>query len=126
MEASDKRVELLKPLLVQTLRLDEEKWRELVSVKKHLVYLNSFFNTRDMINLYMWLNADGGACMSLDFPVAGHKVICLGKTQKETVTTDNMASTMLIEEIHADDVLTFISTLTQEVSKPPLMLVPSP
>ncbi|XP_051943086.1 dynein axonemal heavy chain 17-like isoform X1 [Hippocampus zosterae] len=118
MEASDKRVELLKPLVVQSLHLDEEKWRELVSVKKHLVYLNNFFNTKEMVNLYMWLNADGGACMSLDFPVAGHKVICLGKTHKDMVTVDNMAATMLIEEIHADNVLTFLSTLTQEVICP--------
>ncbi|XP_077414760.1 dynein axonemal heavy chain 17-like isoform X2 [Vanacampus margaritifer] len=118
MEASDDRLESLKPLLTQSLLLDEDKWHDFVNAKKHLSHLNSFFNTRDMVNLYVWLNADGSAGSSLNFLDGCRKVVCLAKTHKDMVSTDNMAALLLMEEVHADNLFTFISALTQEVICP--------
>ncbi|KAM9790923.1 dynein axonemal heavy chain 17-like [Syngnathus typhle] len=118
MEPDDKRVEYLRPLLVQSLQLDEEKWPDFLNAKKHQAHLNTLFNTREMINLFVWVNADGSGCLSSDFPEEGRKVICLGKTQQDAVSTDNMNDILLLEEIHSEDVLTFIAALTQEVICP--------
>ncbi|XP_061835200.1 dynein axonemal heavy chain 17-like isoform X3 [Nerophis lumbriciformis] len=118
MEANDTRLDLLRRLLLQSLQLDEDKWRELVTEKKNLLYFNSLFNSRESVNLFLWVEADSSVSMSLDFPKKPNKVVCVTKTEKEVISADNVSRALLIEDLHGEDVLSFITALTQEVVCP--------
>ncbi|XP_077470947.1 dynein axonemal heavy chain 17-like isoform X1 [Stigmatopora argus] len=118
MEPNDERLESLRPWLMQSLNMSQEKWQEFVSSKKNLTALNGFFNTKEALNLYAWSSEASGSGMSLDFPPDGGKVTCLAKLQKGMVGNDNVADGLLMEEIHAERVFAFISALTQDVVCP--------
>ncbi|XP_061776593.1 dynein axonemal heavy chain 17-like isoform X1 [Nerophis ophidion] len=56
--------------------------------------------------------------MSLDFPKKPNKVVCVTKTERDVISADNVSKALLIEDLHGEDVLSFITALTQEVVCP--------
>ncbi|XP_054624744.1 dynein axonemal heavy chain 17-like [Dunckerocampus dactyliophorus] len=118
MEANDKRLDLVRCLLSESLCVDEDKWREFVSVKKNLLLFNTLFNSKEPVNLFLWINEESSMSMSLDFPAIHNKVVCVTKTEQEAITVDSASKVLLIEDVHGEDVLPFITALTQEVVCP--------
>nr|XP_057922872.1 dynein axonemal heavy chain 17-like isoform X2 [Doryrhamphus excisus] len=66
----------------------QRKWKRLTSAWTCL------FNSKELVNLFIWIDQESSISMTMDFPV------------------------LLIEDVHGEDVLSFITALTQEVVCP--------
>ncbi len=115
MDVRDERLDPVRSFTVNSFRLDPERWREFVSDEKNQVKFNSFFNTQDYVNLFIWHDPEAGLSAGLDFPEnLRAKVICVSKTGSELLTQESPKN-MLIHDVHGEDVTSFIIVAFEEV-----------
>lgn len=116
MEGKEDRLDPVRSFTVTSLRLEEDRWRELVSEEVNQVMFNSFCNAQDYCYLFIHHLPDSGLSVSLDFPkLVKTKVICVFKTEREAVTKENSRKILMIQEVRGDDVLSFITSVTEQV-----------
>lgn len=115
MDAKDERLNPVRTFTVNAFRSDPERWRQFVSEEKNLVKFNSFYNSQDYRNLFVWDDPDRGLCVSLDFPThVRAKVICVSKTGREVITKENSRSVLIIQEVQGEDAMSFIIAASEQ------------
>lgn len=116
MEEKDGRLDPIQRFTLSSLRLDLEKWRDFVSEEENLVIFNSFFNAQNYCNLFICRDSESGLSVSLNFPKnVQTKVICVSKTSREVITTENIRKILTIQEVQGQDAMSFIIALCDEV-----------
>ncbi|XP_038575069.1 dynein heavy chain 17, axonemal-like isoform X2 [Micropterus salmoides] len=119
MDGKDERLEPVRGFAVKALRLDPETWREFVSEEENQVTFSTFFNTQDCTHLFICRGPDSGLSVSLDFPKnVQTKVICVSKTGREVISKENARKSLMIEEVQGEDAMSFIISVSEEVTCP--------
>ncbi|XP_056247421.1 dynein axonemal heavy chain 17-like [Seriola aureovittata] len=119
MEGKDERLDPVRSFTVNSLRLDEDQWREFVSQEENQVIFNSFFNALDYCHLFICQDPDSGLSVNLDFPPSVQsKVICVSKTKRESVNKENSKRILIFQEAQGDDVLNSVICVTEQVTCP--------
>ncbi|XP_071347222.1 dynein axonemal heavy chain 17-like isoform X2 [Trachinotus anak] len=119
MEAGDERLDPVCRFTVNSLRLDEERWREFVSQEENQVIFNTFFNAQDYCHLFVCQDPDSGLSVTLDFPQSTQaKVLCVSKASREAVTKENSRKILIFQEAQGDDVLSYVIRVTEQVTCP--------
>lgn len=116
MDGKDERLDPVRSFTVNSLRLDPERWRELVSEEENQVIFNGFFNTQDFCNMFICPDTQSRLSVSLHFPHnIQTKVICVSKTGCEVITKENVRKILIIEEVHGEDAMSFIIAVSEQV-----------
>lgn len=118
MEANvkDERLDPVCTFTVHSLRLDQDRWRDLVSQEDNMAVFNSFFNALDDCPLFLCGDADSGVSVSLVFPHnVQHKVICVSKSSRRAVTKENCRKLLIFQEAEGEHVLDSVVHVTEQV-----------
>lgn len=116
MEEKDGRLDPVRGLTVSSLRLNGEEWREFVSEEENRIIFNSFFNSQDDCNLFICRDSESELSVSRNFPQnVQANVICVSKTSREVITTENIRKILTIQEVHGEDAMSFIIAVCDEV-----------
>nr|XP_046265463.1 dynein axonemal heavy chain 17-like isoform X2 [Scatophagus argus] len=119
MDGEDGRLDPVRSLTVNSFRLDADKWREFVSEEENQIILNSFFDTQDYCNLFICQNSKSGLSASLTIPPnVQTKAICVSKTGREIITTENTRKMLTAQEVQGEDTINFLIAVCEEVICP--------
>lgn len=118
MDERDERLDPIRTFTVRSFRLDPDRWRELVSEEENQMTLSSFLGS-DHGHLFVWQHPRPRLCVSLDLPQGvATKVICASKAGREGITKENSRGLLLLQEVQGGDLMSFISTVTEQVTCP--------
>lgn len=124
MAEKDGRLDPLRSFIVSSLRFNPEKWREFVSEEENQVVFNSFHNSQDYCNLFIYLGSGSALTVSLNFPNnVQSKVICVSKPGHEVITTENIRTILSVQEVRQEDAMIFFLPVCDEVRQLPELTV---